>query len=140
MNSENKKKILMGSILSLFVVTLFIHSKISENYEDGFEKKSNQELRDVASFETNKEFHRNVQWEHELAHELATSSKDIKTAAKATTQTLLEHLMTVSLAGEYSVRLVSGKVKSIEATGDHPIFINNYIDFINQYAKLWTVG
>lgn len=128
---QEQKAVLMLSIASVLVVTVFLNQYISQ----GPVSVGGDANRNVASFEP-ATFAKDVKWEHHLAKEL---SSDLKTTAQlAETPTVRDELIFGFLEGKYGMKLASGRIQSLEfidaQAGEQPLAIDDKASFLNKFA------
>jgi hypothetical protein len=137
--AQEQKSVLVLSIASILLMTVFVNQWLVENSESALSARGN---RQIASFEP-AVFARDVKWEHELAKKLS-SEKSSLVATLAEKPNLRDDLIFGYLEGKYGMKLSEGRIESLEfidaQAGEHPMNIANKADFLKKYADAFGRG
>lgn len=131
--AQEQKAIVMLSIASVLLMTVFINQWLVDNSDHGFTSSGS---RQVASFEP-AVFARDVKWEHELAKRL--NSDSVFASNLAERPTVRDDLIFGYLEGKYGMKIVKGHVESLEfidaQAGEQPMAILDKAQFLKKYAE-----
>lgn len=137
---HDQKAAMVVSISAVFMVALLTNEWIvSRNQNPLIDPGS----RGVASATNPEENRRNIQWEHELAAQLATDQK-LSNFDLAEKPSLRDQLVFGTLQGLYGVRLKEGRIESLEfldpgsesAAEAQPLQVGEGAQFLKKYRSV----
>lgn len=135
--SQDQKAAVILSMATILMITVVVNQWLSGN-----QTRSQDNQRGIASFES-QDPKKNIQWEHELALQLAVE-KGLSQAALAEKPTLRDELVFGTLQGRYGVKILNGSITSLEflesQNGEEPLKIGDTEAFINKYKSVWAHG
>jgi len=131
--AQEQKAVLILSIASILLMTVFINQWLVDNAHHSLEGHG---TRRVASFEP-AVFARDVKWEHELAKRLNGDSAFAANLAER--PTVRDELIFGFLEGKYGMKTTQGRIESLEfidaQAGEHPMAISDKAQFLKKYSE-----
>lgn len=151
---EGQRLFLSMSLFSLILVAVFTNEQMMRQERPVYVVTNMQGPdrldalnRAIASAQPVNVF-RDLEWEHDLAERLGTSSSDRQPASVSQKVTLMDDLRYGPLAGKYRIRSIDSvgapKVSEIEYIDsaeitDHPIHLSDAEAFLMKYRSLMNV-
>lgn len=139
--AQEQKSVLVLSILSVLMVTVFLNQWLTGNaMESGAPAVTGS--RGVASFQP-ESFAKDVKWEQSLAKRLA-SEKVAVAVGVGETPTMRDELVFGFLEGKYGMKLAQGRIQSLEfidsQTGEQPMSISDKADFLKKFSDAFGIA
>lgn len=132
--AQEQKSILILSIASVLIMTVFLNQWVSQGSVASFSANANRGVASVDSLAMAKD----VKWEHDLAKRMATDKAGF-IATIAEDPTLRDELIFGYLEGHYGMKVSQGRIQSLEfidaQAGDSPMAISNKDQFLVKYSE-----
>lgn len=132
---QEQKAILVLSIASVVLMTVFVNQWMIDNAEHNLASRIGSQNRQVASFDKGS-IERDIKWEHSLAQEL--NSNDSLQAHLAEKPSVRDQLIFGYLQGKYGMKLSDQRISSLEfidaQAGEYPMVIADRVSFLKKYS------